>query len=104
MVVNGQYCDESSYIGSEIETNCSKEFTVPENCYFMLGDNRQSSNDSRYWQNPYIQRESIVGKYMGQIDFSIQHDILHSGTTAEMIGSGTDNTVAEMDNSVVVEE
>ena len=103
VVINGQYCDESSYIGSEVETNCSKEFTVPENCYFMLGDNRRLSNDSRYWKNPYIPREKIVGKYMGQIDFSIQYDILHKGVAEESVGGGTDPVTTSSD-VVVVEE
>ena len=79
VVVNGQFCDETSYISDKIETNCSKTFTVPDNCYFMLGDNRENSNDSRYWDNPYISRECILGKYMGQIDFSFQYDILGKG-------------------------
>lgn len=37
-------------------------FQVPENCYFMLGDNRNNSLDSRYWNNPYVEREDILGK------------------------------------------
>ncbi len=77
VVVNDQFCDETAYISSEIETNCSKEFEVPEGCYFLLGDNRENSNDSRYWQQPYVAKEKIVGKYMGQIDFSFQFDILN---------------------------
>ena len=77
VVINNQYCDETAYISSEIETNCSKEFEVPEGCYFMLGDNRELSKDSRYWNNPYIPKECIIGKYMGQIDFSFQFDILY---------------------------
>lgn len=76
VVVNDQFCDETAYIPSEIETNCSKEFEVPEGCYFLLGDNRENSNDSRYWQQPYVSKDKIMGKYMGQIDFSFQYDIL----------------------------
>lgn len=38
------------------------EFFVPENKYFFLGDNRSNSNDSRFWINPYIEDENIVGK------------------------------------------
>lgn len=77
VMVNGQFCDETAYIPSEVETNCSKEFEVPEGCYFLLGDNRENSNDSRYWQQPYVSRDKIMGKYMGQIDFSFQYDILN---------------------------
>ncbi len=77
VVLNGEYLDESAYIPDDVETNCSETFVVPANCYFMLGDNREYSDDSRYWNNPYIPREKIKGVYMGHIDFSFQYDILN---------------------------
>ena len=36
------------------------EWKVPAGCYFMLGDNRANSYDSRYWSDPFIKASSIV--------------------------------------------
>ncbi len=36
--------------------------TVPENCYFMLGDNSDNSIDSRYWNDPFVSEDSIVAR------------------------------------------
>ena len=36
------------------------EVVVPPNCYFAMGDNRDSSLDSRYWG--FVPRANIIGK------------------------------------------
>lgn len=38
------------------------EFQVPEDCYLVLGDNRNDSRDARYWINTYVTKDQIIGK------------------------------------------
>lgn len=37
-------------------------YQVPEDGYFMLGDNRNWSKDSRFWENTYVTREKVLAK------------------------------------------
>ena len=37
-----------------------KQLIIPENNYFVLGDNRDDSQDSRYWG--FVPRENIIGR------------------------------------------
>ncbi len=59
--INGQRLDEA-YIDEEIETNSDQSYDVPKGCYFVLGDNREISEDSRYWNDPFVRLEDIKGK------------------------------------------
>ncbi len=58
---------ETIQLDDSFVTNCKPTgdygpFVVPEDCYFMMGDNRNSSWDSRFWTNKYVPKDDIIGK------------------------------------------
>ncbi len=57
--VNGEKLDEPYVTQAEID---ARIFSVPENSYLFFGDNRPISYDARYWKNPYINEDKIIGK------------------------------------------
>jgi signal peptidase I len=64
-VVNGQQASESFIMpcGGGGACNLPKEITIPPDHYFMMGDNRGASQDSRFW-GP-VPREWIIGQAFG---------------------------------------
>ena len=58
--IDGELLDEP-YLDEE-PTGDFGPYQVPEDSYFMLGDNRAVSKDSRYWTNTYVRRDKIIAK------------------------------------------
>lgn len=51
--------------GEVIERN-GVSLTVPEDCYYVLGDNVGNSFDSRYWKDPFVREETVVARLLSQ--------------------------------------
>lgn len=59
--INGVVLDESKYLTVTTEGEFGP-YVVPEDSYFMMGDNRNFSLDSRYWENKFVKKEDIIAK------------------------------------------
>ena len=55
---------EEPYLPEPMDTPVALHYEVPEDCYLMLGDNRNHSADARFWQNTYISRDDIIAKVL----------------------------------------
>ena len=60
LFIDGELIEED-YIKDSMRGNYGP-YEVPDNSYFVLGDNRNVSEDSRFWKNTYVRKNKILAK------------------------------------------
>ena len=55
---------EEPYIREAMDPTEVFHFEVPEDNYFMMGDNRNYSLDARYWDNTFVPKNKLVAKVL----------------------------------------
>ncbi|MBI4079196.1 MAG: signal peptidase I [Candidatus Levybacteria bacterium] len=64
--INSQKLDQSEYVPNYVQTSEGsflaegESITVPNDSYFVMGDNRLHSSDSRQWG--FVKKSEIIGK------------------------------------------
>ncbi len=79
--VNGEIIDEPYIAGITPCTSTCGPWLVPQRAYFVMGDNRQNSSDSR--QGWFVPEENIIGKALitywedgsPKLDLAPNHDV-----------------------------
>lgn len=62
---NGKMLVKRIAAGSEeMITENGVTYIVPQNSYFVMGDNRADSFDSRFWSQPFVKTSDVIAKLL----------------------------------------
>lgn len=49
-------------VSGEVIDYRGESMTVPEHCFYVLGDNSENSFDSRYWDEPFVSQDQVIAR------------------------------------------
>ena len=68
---NGEELEEPYLLKQGVSYSAVTEFSVPDRALFVLGDNREMSNDSRFMEGTFVPIENVYAWELFQVPFYI---------------------------------
>lgn len=47
-------------VGGDMVIHKGKKMVVPGGCFYVVGDNREVSSDSRIWEEPFVSLKNVI--------------------------------------------